>query len=61
MEETLTREVLAERIQNGLEEEELDTGSLDNTFQKNLLNKIAETGSIIWNGIRKKRVFSSFR
>ena len=24
---------------------------------KNLLDKIAETGSIIWNGIRKKRVF----
>ena len=46
-----------ERIQNGMEEEELDTGSLHNTFPKNLLDKIAETGSIIWNGIRKKRVF----
>lgn len=45
-----------ERIPNGMEEEELDTGNLDNTFQKILLNKMTEKGSIIWKGIRMKRV-----
>lgn len=63
---TLTRTVLAEwqdpktsleRIQNGMQEEELGAWNLDNIFKKFLLNKNAEKGGIIWKGVRMKLFF----
>lgn len=63
MGETLTSWVVGsktslERIQNGVEEEELDPGSSDNTVQKILQNKVAEKGGVTWKEIGMQRVFS---
>lgn len=43
-----------EGIQNGMEEEELVTQNLDDTFKKFLLDKNIEKGGIIWKEIRLK-------
>lgn len=48
-----------ERIQNGMQEEELGAWNLDNIF-KTLLNKNAEKGGIIWKGVRMKFFFCFF-
>lgn len=48
---------LTDRIQNGMEEEELN---VDNIFEKFLLNKNAEKGVIIWKGFRMKSFLFCF-